>query len=224
MTDWLIVGLGNIGERYAATRHNIGFMVAEAFCRKHGATFRAGKGEWSEARVSIGRASALVILPTTYMNASGRAARKAATQERVPAMRIVAVVDEYNFPVGRIHLKNSGSNGGHNGTASMIEELRTNKFLRLRCGIDHKFGPGELVDYVLKPFASDEHAALETMIANAVLALETLMQTGEARAMQIVNAETFGQPAESAESAPVESALAAPVESALAAQKAFSTT
>jgi PTH1 family peptidyl-tRNA hydrolase len=186
--DWLIVGLGNIGERYALTRHNIGFMVAEAFCTKHGAQFHAGKGDWHEATVRLGSQNTLVILPTTYMNNSGKAAAKAAFQFRVLPERVVAIVDEYNFPVGKIHLKNSGSDGGHNGTASMIQELRTEKFLRLRCGIDHKFGAGELVDYVLKPFAEDEIAARDTMITQSVAALELLMRVGTARAMQLVNA------------------------------------
>jgi PTH1 family peptidyl-tRNA hydrolase len=190
--DWLFIGLGNIGERYALTRHNIGFMVAEAFCAKHGAQFRAGSGEWSEATVRLGSQNALVILPTTYMNNSGKAAKKAAARYFVLPERVVAIVDEYNFPVGKIHLKNSGSDGGHNGTASMIQELGTEKFLRLRCGIDHKFGTGELVDYVLKPFSDDEIAARDAMIEQSVAALELLMRVGTARAMQLVNAGKIG--------------------------------
>lgn len=195
--DWLIVGLGNIGERYAATRHNIGFMVAQALCRKYGTDFRAGKGAWFEAQCRIGGSLVLVILPTTYMNNSGKAARHACTLYNVPPERVIAVVDEYNFPVGRIHLKNSGSDGGHNGISSMIAELQTDKFLRLRCGIDRKFGAGELVEYVLKPFDESEIAARDSMIANAVSAIEFIMQSGTARAMQIVNAQSTVQTAQS---------------------------
>lgn len=197
--EWLLVGLGNPGVRYADTRHNIGWMVAEAFVRKHRVNktasplsaelFSVGKGDWHEARCAVRGTDVLVILPTTYMNLSGKAAARAAQFFRIPKERIIAIVDEYNFPVGRIHLKNSGSDGGHNGTASMIAELGTGGFFRLRCGIDKNFGPGELVEYVLKPFASEEIAARDAMITKAVTALETLIEVGEARAMQIVNAQ-----------------------------------
>ncbi|MFY7998757.1 MAG: aminoacyl-tRNA hydrolase [Candidatus Kapaibacteriota bacterium] len=197
--DWLIVGLGNPGVRYAETRHNIGWMVAEAFARKHSIKkqglsahsqlFSAGKGEWNEARCTVRDSDVLVILPTTYMNLSGKAAVQAGKMFRVPVGRMVAIVDEYNFPVGRIHLKNSGSDGGHNGTASMIAELGTPSFFRLRCGIDKRFGPGELVEYVLNPFAPDEITARDAMIEQSVIALETLIELGAARAMQIVNVQ-----------------------------------
>jgi PTH1 family peptidyl-tRNA hydrolase len=192
--EWLIVGLGNPGARYAETRHNIGWMVADAFARKHTvsknpALFSAGKGDWHEARCAVRGTDVMVILPTTYMNLSGKAADRASKLFHIPKERIVAIVDEYNFPVGRIHLKNSGSDGGHNGTASMIEELGTQAFFRLRCGIDKKFGPGELVDYVLKPFAAEEIVARDAMIDKAVTAIETLIEVGAARAMQIVNAQ-----------------------------------
>lgn len=192
--EWLIVGLGNPGARYAETRHNIGWMVADAFARKHTVSkntplFSAGKGDWYEARCAVRGTDVVVILPTTYMNLSGKATEQASKLFRIPKERIVAIVDEYNFPVGRIHLKNSGSDGGHNGTSSMIEELGTQAFFRLRCGIDKKFGPGELVDYVLKPFAPEEIAARDAMIEKAVAALETLIEVGAARAMQIVNVQ-----------------------------------
>jgi len=192
--EWLIVGLGNPGARYAETRHNIGWMVADDFARKHTITkntplFSAGKGDWYEARCTVGGTDVAVILPTTYMNLSGKAAAHASRHFHIPKERIVALVDEYNFPVGRIHLKNSGSDGGHNGTSSMIEELGTRAFFRLRCGIDKKFGPGELVDYVLKPFAAEEIASRDAMIEKAVAALETLIEVGAARAMQIVNVQ-----------------------------------
>lgn len=194
--DWLIVGLGNPGEKYAPTRHNIGWLVAQALVAKHLSEFRAGKGDWYEAPIAVGRHKALVILPTTYMNLSGTAAAKAARQINLPAERVIAIVDEYNFPVGRVHLKNSGSDGGHNGTASMIQEFRTEKFLRLRCGIDKKFGAGELVDYVLKPFADDEIIVRDEMILRGITAIEGVMRLGTARAMQLINSEALFKPSE----------------------------
>jgi PTH1 family peptidyl-tRNA hydrolase len=187
--EWLIIGLGNPGEKYAETRHNIGWMVAEAFAKDANVQFERGKGEYWIARRAVGRAKAIIILPTTYMNLSGKAASEAAKRFRVPPERVVAVVDEYNFPVGRIHLKNSGSSGGHNGTASLIEELRSEKFFRLRCGIAKNFGPGELVEYVLSPFAPEEIPARDEMITKATRALELLLRLPSARALQEINAD-----------------------------------
>jgi peptidyl-tRNA hydrolase, PTH1 family len=187
--DWIIVGLGNPGAKYAETRHNIGWMVAEAFAQKHRSSFTSGKGDWNEARCTVHDQSVLVMLPTTYMNLSGTASVQAQRFFKTPTTRIIAIVDEYNFPVGRIHIKNSGSDGGHNGTASMIEELGSDKFIRLRCGIDKNFGPGELVNYVLKPFADDELLLRNDMIHKSVAAIESIIELGLARAMQLVNAQ-----------------------------------
>lgn len=185
--SWLVVGLGNPGERYAATRHNIGWMVCDAFVRQSGGTFTPGQGLWFESFVRVGRENVAVILPVTYMNKSGEAAAEAQRLFRVLPEHIVVVVDEYNFPVGKIHLKGQGSDGGHNGVASMIDSLGTEKFWRLRCGIDRNFGPGGLVDYVLAPFAPDEEPARDRMIADATAALKEIVALGARRAMNNVN-------------------------------------
>lgn len=185
--SWLVVGLGNPGERYAATRHNIGWMVCEAWVRTDGGTFSPGQGPWLEASVRVGREHVKVILPTTYMNLSGEAVAGAQRLFRVLPERVVAVVDEYNFPVGKIHVKGQGSDGGHNGVASVIASLGTEKFWRLRCGIDRNFGPGGLVDYVLSPFASGEEAARDRMITDAVAALKEMVALGPRRAMNALN-------------------------------------
>ncbi|MFM8569277.1 MAG: aminoacyl-tRNA hydrolase, partial [Candidatus Kapaibacterium sp.] len=142
--DWLVVGLGNPGTKYADTRHNIGWMVCEELIGRTGGRWEKGAGEYVQCPVKLYGKSVLVILPTTYMNASGTAVTSVASAYRLSSDRIVAVVDEYNFPVGKVHLKIGGSDGGHNGITSIIEELRTDRFWRLRCGIDRKFGPGEL--------------------------------------------------------------------------------
>lgn len=185
--SWLVVGLGNPGERYAATRHNIGWMVCDAFVRQSGGAFTPGQGLWFESFVRVGRENVAVILPVTYMNKSGEAAAEAQRLFRVLPEHIVTVVDEYNFPVGKIHLKGQGSDGGHNGVTSMIDSLGTEKFWRLRCGIDRNFGPGGLVDYVLAPFAPDEEPARDKMITDAAAALKEIVALGARRAMNNVN-------------------------------------
>lgn len=188
--DWLIVGLGNPGAGYAATRHNIGWMVCEALCRRYSGRFVQGAGAWMEAVLDLGPATLLVILPTTFMNRSGKAVAEAQRLFRVPPERTLVVVDEYNFPVGRIHLKSQGSDGGHNGVASVIAELGTREFWRLRCGIDRDFGPGGLVDYVLSPFGPHETEARDAMIEAAVDAVKNVALIGPQRAMTAVNSGT----------------------------------
>jgi len=100
---------------------------------------------------------------------------------------VLVVVDEYNFPVGKIHLKSSGSDGGHNGVASVIAETGTQAFWRLRCGIARNFGPGGLVDYVLAPFAPDEEPQRDAMISAAADAIKDIVLIGPARAMSAIN-------------------------------------
>ena len=100
---------------------------------------------------------------------------------------VIVVVDEYNFPTGRINLRPSGSDGGHNGLTSVIEELRTPNFWRLRCGIDRNFGPGGLVDYVLGTFPPEEHALRDQMIIDACRALDEITKHGPQRAMKAIN-------------------------------------
>lgn len=188
--DYLIVGLGNPGKRYENTRHNIGWMVAENFIEKR-------KGEinnshiYKYSHIEYSRKNVIVAMPTTYMNLSGEAVLKLKHKYSVSNDRIIVIVDEYNFPTGKIHLRKGGSDGGHNGVTSVIEELGSADFYRLRCGIDRKFGAGELVDYVLKPFPDEENDLLKLMIEKSVLSLEMLIKDGIPRTMNNINNENF---------------------------------
>ncbi len=186
--DWLIAGLGNPGLKYERTRHNIGWLVIDALAQKHGKTFKPGKGMWLETEIKIRRDSVLLIKPTTYMNASGEAIKKLINTHKLPAERVIAIVDEYNFPVGKVHIKSGGSDGGHNGITSIIEELGTMDFWRMRCGIGKNFPPGGMVEYVLANFASYETEELNAMITRACDSLEFFISAGAARAMQKINA------------------------------------
>lgn len=185
--EWLVVGLGNPGVRYATTRHNIGWMVCDELVKQHKGEWRKGRGDWNEAMLSIHNTTVAVLLPTTYMNNSGEAVAEAHRLFRVPSFHTLVVVDEYNFPVGKIHLKGQGSDGGHNGVASVIHELNTREFWRLRCGIDRNFGAGGLVEYVLSPFAPSEEPAVAHMLHNAVHAIQAIVAHGAQRAMTMVN-------------------------------------
>lgn len=172
----VLVGLGNPGEEYAHTRHNVGFMVADAFAKKHTAEFTAS-ALYALATTTYAGKRVHIAKPLTYMNDSGRAVRHLLGKCKAPVSSLVVVTDEYNFPVGKIRLSARGSDGGHNGMGSVIHELGTSEFMRLRLGIGHDFGPGELVNYVLSPFPSTEFDTVNAMIADAVALLEHTLRT-----------------------------------------------
>lgn len=171
MPDWLIIGLGNPGSKYNNNRHNIGWMVAKALCEAYKVHLVQTSLIYNSAEINIGGNKILVVQPTTYMNRSGEAVRKLMNLLNVPSNRIMVIVDEYNFPLSKIHIKNTGGDGGHNGVANIIEETGCNDFFKLRCGIDKNFSTGGLVDYVLSDFEKEEIDAKEKMIINAVKAI-----------------------------------------------------
>jgi PTH1 family peptidyl-tRNA hydrolase len=183
----LIVGLGNPGDQYAATRHNIGFMVADALATAHKASFTKNTERSLVASFRLQGTEVHVMKPLTYMNLSGEAVAPFARTKGIPPSSIVAITDEYNFPTGRVHLRPGGSAGGHNGMTSLIEELGSAEFWRLRCGIGRDFGPGQLVEYVLSPFPEQEAEAVRTMIDRAVAAIGMIVAEGPDKAMQRVN-------------------------------------
>lgn len=184
----VILALGNPGTRYAATRHNIGWIVADAIAQHLGIGFDAGRGEFYEARGETRGTQFVLAKPTTYMNNSGIAAVQILKRYGVSPADMLVLVDELQFPTGRIQLKPSGSSGGHNGTESLIYHLDTNQFPRLRCGVGDNFAQGEMVDYVLAPFGTEESDLVREMVVAARDAALLWITEGTARAMNIVNA------------------------------------
>ncbi len=187
MYDFVFIGLGNIGEKYKNTRHNIGWLLMERLSAKYELNFVAGKGDYYVCEKKIYGKNLLFVLPTTYMNNSGIAAKQICDRYKVKANQICIFVDEYNFPIGKFHLKATGSSGGHNGVISMIEELGTNEFMRFRLGIDKNFGQGELVEYVLGNFNNNEMLEVVKMLDEAQLAIDHLIKVGFMRAMSEIN-------------------------------------
>lgn len=185
--SYIIVGLGNPGTKYEYTRHNIGFRVVDALIEKHGSSWLRISEHHYEARIRTMGKELLILKPLTYMNLSGTAVKRVVESKGMKPTQVVVVVDEYNFHTGRIHLRQGGSSGGHNGISSLIDELGTPDFWRLRCGIDRNFGSGELVDYVLAPFPEAESDALQRMISLAVLAIEDLARSGPELVMTQIN-------------------------------------
>ena len=183
----ILLGLGNPGSRYAATRHNIGWMALDAAAKQMKVELQPGHGDyWEAVGVWQGR-QILLAKPTTYMNNSGTAAAQLLERyNRTPADLLV-IVDEFQFPVGKIQIKPSGSSGGHNGLESLIYPLETRDFPRLRCGIGRDFGPGQMADYVLAPFPAEQQQAVEQMILQARDAMLDWAAHGTERAMVLHN-------------------------------------
>lgn len=184
----IIVGLGNPGARYAGTRHNVGWMTLDAIAERLRTEFQPGRGDYFEAHGSWRGRKVILLKPTTYMNNSGLALKQAMRQYGVPAGEVLLLVDEIQFPVGKIKLNSAGSSGGHNGIESIIYHLESEAVARLRLGVGSDFGPGGMVDYVLSDFAEDEKEELEGMIEAGKEAALLWVVEGTARAMNRINA------------------------------------
>jgi PTH1 family peptidyl-tRNA hydrolase len=193
----LVLGLGNPGSRYSRTRHNIGFMVAKRLIDRYKAKIKhlAPLADMVDMYLDAGNSTyrLVVAMPQTLMNNSGLAAKALLNRLNMQPENMLVVLDEYNFPVGKVHIKFGGNDGGHNGMKSIINELGTNDFYRLRCGIDRNFGMGELVNYVLSPFEQSEKNALEQMIEHSLIGIEYFLCNDPARAMSFINSgQLFG--------------------------------
>lgn len=185
--DWILAGLGNPGEKYEYTRHNIGFMVVDAIAAKYKIEWKAGSNIYWMANWSYAGKKICLLKPTTYMNNSGEAIKKVCERHFVQKTNVTTIVDEYNFPVGKIHIKNTGGAGGHNGVQSVINELGLNNFYKLRCGIGKGFEPGGMVDYVLSNFEPEVKEDLEKMINDSIKAMEHFFKSKPMQAMSDIN-------------------------------------
>ncbi len=183
---YLIVGLGNIGDEYADTRHNIGFTVADALALNFKSTFAVGRLA-SVARMSLKGRTLVVIKPTTYMNLSGKAVRYWMQKEDIPKENILIIVDDLAIPLGALRLKAKGSDGGHNGLISIIETIETTDFARLRIGIGNDFAKGSQVDYVLGQWTAEETKILIPRIEIAVELIKSFVLIGTERTMNFFN-------------------------------------
>jgi PTH1 family peptidyl-tRNA hydrolase len=183
---YLVVGLGNIGDEYANTRHNIGFVVADAFAFDRKVEFASGRYA-SVAKASLKGRIFVIIKPTTFMNLSGTAVRYWMTKEDILPENILVIVDDLALPLGSLRLRKKGSDGGHNGLSSIIENIGTTEFARLRLGIGDDFAKGTQIDYVLSRWTKQEEAALLPKIAIAVDIIKNFSLVGIDRTMNLFN-------------------------------------
>jgi peptidyl-tRNA hydrolase, PTH1 family len=172
---YLIAGLGNIGDEYANTRHNIGFSVADAL---------AGDSKFTQDRhafvtqVKFKGRIFVIIKPTTYMNLSGKAVQYWLQAEKIPLENLMVITDDIALPFGTIRIKQKGSDGGHNGLKSIQEILGTGDYPRLRFGVGNEFSKGKQSDYVLGKWNADESKALEERIAKCCEAVKAFATIG----------------------------------------------
>lgn len=160
MKKFLIVGLGNIGEKYHNTRHNIGFKILDYLAEKEEATFETVKlGDVTTIKVK-GR-TLFLLKPSTYMNLSGKAIKYWLEKEKIPLSNLLVITDDLNLPFGTLRLKTKGSDGGHNGLKDTQDKLQTTKYNRFRFGISDTFSKGRQVDYVLGEWNEEENSKLE---------------------------------------------------------------
>ncbi|MEO1021373.1 MAG: aminoacyl-tRNA hydrolase [Bacteroidota bacterium] len=183
----LLIGLGNIGAEYDGTRHNIGFDVMDAIATTISASFTTGPGPflWAEGRHRSRKIT--LIKPTTYMNLSGTAVKKALAKTKTQLSDTLVVYDDLNLPSGTIRLKGQGSDGGHNGIADIITQLGTREFPRLRFGIGNDFPRGKQVDFVLAPFANEELETVKQGVKQAHDACLSFVRDGLAKTMNYFN-------------------------------------
>lgn len=184
---WLIVGLGNPGKKYVRTRHNLGFMVAEAAAARWRMPFSTRQAQAETAQGVFEDVSVLLAKPQTYMNRSGESVAVLLRRYELTPAHLIVVYDDLDLPVGRLRLRERGRAGGHRGVQSLIDRLQTDAFLRLRLGIAEADRSDDTVDYVLTDFSPAVQSIVDETVARAVQALETLMREGVAKAMSLFN-------------------------------------
>jgi PTH1 family peptidyl-tRNA hydrolase len=187
---FLIAGLGNAGNEYAHTRHNIGFDVVNAFVQKHGGSFRHDRHAYVSDIKWKGK-TFVCICPTTFMNLSGKAVKYWLDKEKIPHERLLVIIDELALPLSKLRLKPSGSDGGHNGLKSLHEYLQTTEYPRLRFGIGNDYPKGMQSDFVLGKWNKQEEPLVKLKIDKAVEIIETFAVQGITAAMNDVNNKVF---------------------------------
>ncbi len=186
MKKFLVVGLGNIGEKYQNTRHNIGFTILDFFAKKEGFSFESNRlGDIAKHKIK-GR-TVVFLKPSTYMNLSGKAVKYWLDKEKIPLENLLVITDDLHLPFGTLRIKTKGSDGGHNGLKDIQNTLQTIKYNRFRFGISDMFSKGRQVDYVLGEWTQEEKEKLPERLEKASEILKTFPLAGITRTMNTFN-------------------------------------
>jgi len=190
MSKFLIVGLGNIGNEYAGTRHNIGFDVVHAFVQKHAGELKVDRLAYV-AEVKWKGKQFVCICPTTFMNLSGRAFKYWLDKEKIPLENTLTIVDDLAIPLDKLRLRPGGSDAGHNGLRDIQNILGTDKYAKLRFGIGNKYPKGMQSDFVLGKWQKDEIPIVKVKIEKCVEIIESFAAIGIEQVMNEVNKLSF---------------------------------
>jgi PTH1 family peptidyl-tRNA hydrolase len=185
--SWIVVGLGNPGEEYGPTRHNVGFHVVDCLAAKLKIDIRRTEFRALTAEAMLGGSMVLLMKPQTFMNRSGRSAADALSTLGLPPGRVLAVYDDLDLPLGRLRVRTGGGAGGHRGVASLIEHLETPDFPRVRIGIGRPAEGRAVVEHVLSPFDGAESDAAAVAATRGAAAVERIVIDGLAAAMETFN-------------------------------------
>jgi len=188
----LVVGLGNIGSEYANTRHNIGFMILDAWAQASNIVFESAR--YGDVAVAKYKGREFYLLkPSTYMNLSGNAVRYWLQKLDIPMENLMVICDDLNLPFGSIRMRKSGSDGGHNGLKNIQELIETQNYGRIRLGIGNDFALGHQVDFVLGKFSDEQVAHISEMSKKIVSGLSVWAFMGIDRAMSTINTKVQAQ-------------------------------
>ena len=185
--EWIIAGLGNPGQKYEKTRHNMGFLTVDLLAEEKGVKLNKVKFKSAYNLMTFGGARCLVMKPQTYMNLSGEAVREAAQFYKIPASRVLVVYDDVSLPVGKLRVRPSGSAGGHNGIKNIIAHLGTQDFPRIKIGTGAPGEGGDMIDWVIGVPSLGERKVLLESFQRAVRAAECIIEHGCQKAMNDFN-------------------------------------
>ena len=184
--SYLIAGLGNIGSEYAGTRHNIGFMILDAWAQASNILFSTER-YGDVATVKEKGREFYLLKPSTYMNLSGNAVRFWLQKLDIPVENLMVICDDINLPFGTTRLRKAGSDGGHNGLKNIQEMIGTQEYARIRIGIGNDFSQGEQVDFVLGRISEEEKKIVSELSGKVIAGIKDFSTIGPDRAMNILN-------------------------------------
>lgn len=191
--NYLIVGLGNIGAEYHNTRHNMGFIVLDAWAQASNIVFSTGRyGDLAE--IPFRGHKFILLKPSTYMNLSGKAVRYWMQEKNIPIERVIVLCDDLNLPFGTVRMRTSGSPGGHNGLKNIEEMLGSNAYSRIRLGIGNEYARGTQIDFVLGRLSEDELKQMENISVKVIEGIKTFVNQGAGKAMTMLNSRVAAKP------------------------------
>lgn len=184
--SYLVAGLGNIGPEYAGTRHNMGFMVLDAWTHASNISFETHR-YGDVAVLNLKGRNIYLLKPSTYMNLSGNAIRYWLSKLPVTTERLLVICDDINLPFGTLRMRKSGSDGGHNGLKNIEETIETRDYTRIRMGVGHDFDEGAQIDYVLGELSEEEKSHMPELCEKVIQGVKDWIFVGADRAMNTLN-------------------------------------